>query len=111
MKKLMEQKRKAVFLDIDGTLVPLGGDEVNVEDIVQIEQAHQEGHLFFLSTARSLANIPRVFIQAPWLDGIVAAAGTHILLKNTEGGFTTIYHRQIPEKQLSAMGELYILYR
>jgi Cof subfamily protein (haloacid dehalogenase superfamily) len=108
MKKLMEQKRKAVFLDIDGTLVPLGGDEVNAEDIAQIEQAHHEGHLFFLSTARSLANIPAVFTQASWLDGIVAAAGTHILLKNTAGEFTTIYRKQIPEKQLSAICELYI---
>jgi Cof subfamily protein (haloacid dehalogenase superfamily) len=108
MKKLMGQIRKAVFLDIDGTLVPLGGDEVSAEDIAQIKQAHHEGHLFFLSTARSLANIPTLFTQASWLDGIVAAAGTHILLKNTTGGFTTIYHRHIPEKQLSAMCELYI---
>ncbi len=103
----MRHIRKAIFLDIDGTLVPLGSSEISGEDITQIEQAHHEGYLVFLSTARSYANIPSLFTNALWLDGIIAAAGTQVLLKESSNKFTTIYHNQIPGDQLSALCELY----
>ncbi|MDR0584435.1 MAG: HAD family hydrolase [Treponema sp.] len=99
--------RKAVFLDIDGTLIPQGKTRPGPEDTAAIEMAHNAGHLIFLSTARSLANIPPEFTGVPWLDGIVAAGGAHVLLKNTPAEFTTVYHKSIPVKLLSAIYELY----
>jgi Cof subfamily protein (haloacid dehalogenase superfamily) len=102
----MEQTRKAIFLDIDGTLVPQGRRGSGAEDRAMIELAHNAGHLVFLSTARSLANIPAEFGRAPWLDGIIAAAGAHVLLR-TQAEFTTVYHTCIPVEQISKMCELY----
>ncbi|MDR1576429.1 MAG: HAD hydrolase family protein [Treponema sp.] len=98
--------RKAVFLDIDGTLIPQGQAMPGAEDAAAVELTHNAGHLIFLSTARSLANIPPEFTAAPWLDGIVAAGGAHVLLKDA-AGLTTVYHTFIPVKLLSAMYELY----
>jgi Cof subfamily protein (haloacid dehalogenase superfamily) len=104
----MNHARKAVFLDIDGTLIPSGRSTVSAEDIVQITLAHNAGHLIFLNTARSLANIPAELIRAPWLDGIVAAAGAHILMAGASSGFTTIRSKRIPLPLLSAICEIYI---
>lgn len=103
----IEQTRKAVFLDIDGTLIAQGQTKSGVEDAAQVEKAHNDGHLIFLSTARSLANIPAEFIRAAWLDGIVAVAGAHVLLKGASAEFTTIYSKRIPGELLSAIFELY----
>ena len=104
----MDQTRKAVFLDIDGTLIPQGQSEAGAEDIAGITMAHNAGHLIFLNTARSLANIPPALSGAPWLDGIVAAAGAHILMADGASGFKTIYRRRIPAEQLAALSEVYI---
>jgi HAD superfamily hydrolase (TIGR01484 family) len=100
------QTRKAVFLDIDGTLIPQGQTMPGAEDAAAVELTHNAGHLIFLSTARSLANIPPEFTAAPWLDGIVAAGGAHVLLKDA-AELTTVYHKLIPMELLSAIYELY----
>ena len=102
----MGQIRKAIFLDIDGTLIPQGQTRPSAKDTAVIEMAHNVGHLIFLSTARSLADIPPEFTHALWLDGIVAAGGAHVLLKDA-AGFTTIHRKSIPVELLSAICELY----
>jgi hydroxymethylpyrimidine pyrophosphatase-like HAD family hydrolase len=93
---------KAVFLDIDGTLIyrnkgPFPGD------IGMIEAAHRQGHRIFLNTGRALANIPRTLREAPWIDGIVAGGGAHILLKGR-----TVYHKWMPEEIVRSVCAFYL---
>jgi hydroxymethylpyrimidine pyrophosphatase-like HAD family hydrolase len=71
---------KAVFLDIDGTLI-YKDEGPFPRDIAAIEEARKRGHRFFLSTGRALANIPPLLRDAPWVDGIIAATGTHVMIR------------------------------
>ncbi|AEF82825.1 YkrA [Leadbettera azotonutricia ZAS-9] len=87
--------RKAVFLDIDGTLITHGKGPFR-EDLDQIEEAARQGHLFFLNTGRALSNIPRFFLDYPCLSGICAGTGTHVLLEGR-----TIYHNWVKEEILA----------
>jgi Cof subfamily protein (haloacid dehalogenase superfamily) len=70
--------KKAVFLDIDGTLF-LNGLGPFVGDIDAIIEARKAGHAVFLSTGRSLGNLPHIFAGAGYFDGFVLAAGAHVV--------------------------------
>jgi Cof subfamily protein (haloacid dehalogenase superfamily) len=97
----MEDSRKAVFLDIDETLVTkLQGPFP--EDIGPIEEAHRRGHKIFLSTGRSLGHIPQALREAPWLDGIIAGAGAQVVM-----GDRTIYHKWVPREILPGICAFY----
>jgi Cof subfamily protein (haloacid dehalogenase superfamily) len=85
---------KAVFLDIDGTLIFCDKGPF-AEDVEQIKAARQQGHRIFLNTGRSFANIPPVLREAPWVDGIACGGGAHIMLEGT-----TVYHKWAPEEVL-----------
>jgi hydroxymethylpyrimidine pyrophosphatase-like HAD family hydrolase len=78
---------KAVFLDIDGTLI-FWDKGPFADDIEPIEAARRQGHRIFLNTGRSFANIPQVLREAPWVDGIACGGGAHIVL-----GGETVYHK------------------
>jgi Cof subfamily protein (haloacid dehalogenase superfamily) len=93
---------KAIFLDIDETLVT-GGKGPFPEDIAPIEEAHRRGHKLFLSTGRSLAHIPAILQKAPWLAGIVAGAGAQVLV-----GDRMLYHRWVKQEILPAICALYL---
>jgi Cof subfamily protein (haloacid dehalogenase superfamily) len=97
----MSNSQKAIFLDIDETLVTkLRGPFP--EDVGPIEEAHQRGHKIFLSTGRSLGHIPRTLREAPWLDGIIAGAGAQVIL-----GDRTLYHKWVPREILPAICAFY----
>jgi HAD superfamily hydrolase (TIGR01484 family) len=97
---------KAVFLDIDGTLITEREGPFD-DDVAAIEKARRRGHRFFLNTGRSLAVIPPSLAAAPWIDGIVAGDGSHILLK--EGGrLRTIRHVRLEEDLLCTVSAFYL---
>jgi hydroxymethylpyrimidine pyrophosphatase-like HAD family hydrolase len=87
---------KAVFLDIDGTLI-FWNQGPFADDIEQIKAVHRQGHRIFLNTGRSFANIPPVLREAPWVDGIACGGGAHIVM-----GGKTVYHKWAPEEVLRA---------
>jgi Cof subfamily protein (haloacid dehalogenase superfamily) len=93
---------KAVFLDIDGTLIFRDRGPF-VGDIEQIEAARRQGHRIFLNTGRALANIPPAIRQAPWVNGISCGGGAHILLDGK-----TIYHKWAPDDILRAAAAHYL---
>jgi Cof subfamily protein (haloacid dehalogenase superfamily) len=93
---------KAIFLDIDGTLL-LYGKGPFAEDIEQLEEAHKQGHHVFLNTGRSLANIPPSMLTASYLDGIVAGGGAHVII-----GGKTIHRKCIPEHLLTLVCDYYL---
>ena len=115
---MMKQTVKAIFLDIDGTLMAPGRNGPSTADTAAIQQARGAGHLFFLNTGRSLANIPQAFIRAPWLDGIVAAGGSHVLLaddlpcpawnKSRRPRLKTLYRKVIAQDMLKKACALFI---
>lgn len=94
--------RKAIFIDIDGTLIADGGHptEYNVE---QMQEARRQGHLVVLNTGRSYAFIPEELRKAEYIDGIVAGGGAHVILNGK-----TLHHQTIPEEQLCAIAALYL---
>lgn len=94
--------RKAIFLDIDGTLIAQG-DSPSDYDIEQLIEARKQGHMIFLNTGRSYAFIPKALRSASYVDGIIAGGGAHILLDGK-----TIYHRTISEQVLCEIAALYL---
>ncbi len=72
----MQKKRKLIFLDIDGTLVPerkppsaLAAEAVGL--------AREKGHKVFLCTGRNVAIIGKEVLRLGF-DGIIASAGAHV---------------------------------
>ena len=98
----MKKDPKAIFLDIDGTLI-LNNEGPFDEDIEQIKIAKEYGHLFFLNTGRALSNIPAVFKEAAYIDGMIMGSGTHVQLKGK-----TLYHKWIIEKLLISVCRYYL---
>jgi Cof subfamily protein (haloacid dehalogenase superfamily) len=88
---------KAIFLDIDGTLI-FQDKGPFADDIEQIYAARRQGHRVFLNTGRSFANIPQALREAPWVDGIACGGGAHIVVDGK-----TVYHKWAPEDVLCAV--------
>ena len=107
-------KKKAIFLDIDGTLIGREHDLVR-EDREAMEEASRKGHYLFLNTGRSFANIPPDLLLLPSLNGVAAGGGAHVLLADSPGTnnvtnkndvtvfkyrYKTIYHKYFSDELL-----------
>ncbi|MDR0597523.1 MAG: Cof-type HAD-IIB family hydrolase [Treponema sp.] len=97
----MNNAQKAIFLDIDETLITRLQGPFR-EDLEPIEEAHRRGHKIFLSTGRSLGHIPRTLREAPWLDGLIAGAGAQVVM-----GGRTLYHKWVPREILPSICAFY----
>jgi Cof subfamily protein (haloacid dehalogenase superfamily) len=102
VEKIMKKEPKAIFLDIDGTLI-LNDEGPFDGDIEQIKIAKEYGHLFFLNTGRAFSNIPAVLKEAAYIDGMIMGSGTNVRLKSK-----TIYHKWINEKTLASVCKFYL---
>ena len=67
--------RKAVFMDIDGTL--LGRNGISAKVISTIRKARAQGHLFFICTGRSKGYIPAILRNVDYIDGYIMSCGMH----------------------------------
>ena len=94
---------KAVFFDIDGTIMKHGKGPY-ADDMEVMEEAVNAGHLLFLNTGRAFSNIFPRLLNLPLWSGIAAGGGAHVLLKKQEKGnlpqYQTIYHKWIDEELL-----------
>ena len=83
-------EKTIVFLDVDGTLVHAAGNEYIPESAVEaVQTARRNGHLVYLCTGRSKAEIyPPIYEIG--IDGVIGAAGGFI-----EVGDQEIFHRTI----------------
>jgi len=81
--------RKIVFIDIDGTLVTDAG---NVPDSTRLacRKARENGHLLYLCTGRSKAEI-YPFILEMGFDGIIGAGGGFV-----ESQGEMLFHKKSP---------------
>ena len=93
----------SVFIDIDGTLITEDNSGPFDDDVSGIEKARQRGAIFFLSTGRSLSQIPKQLAEASWKDGVVAAGGAHVII-----GEKTIYHNWVPVPVLCEVAGLFL---
>ncbi len=77
---LSPKEKCAVFLDIDGTLLH-DSFIIPQRNIDVINAARAKGHLVFINTGRSWANIPSVLMeQIEKFDGIVAGSGAMVTI-------------------------------
>lgn len=86
--------RRAVFLDVDGTIVGEGG-RVARSTIAAIRQARANGHLMFLCTGRTNAELWPSLVDIGF-DGIIGAAGAWV----TVGGQVLLEHT-LPDAALA----------
>lgn len=82
--------RKIVFIDIDGTLCTNEGFVLESTEIA-IKEARKNGHLVYLCTGRSKAEIYD-FIMDIGFDGIIGAGGGYV-----EVGENMLYHKRFSE--------------
>lgn len=66
---------KAVFMDIDGTLMEKG--VISEKVIAAIRKARSCGHMFFICSGRSVGHLPKILREADFLDGFVMSCGMY----------------------------------
>lgn len=71
---------KAIFLDVDGTLVT-GHQEMSEKVKEGIKRARKNGHKVFICTGRNKAGIKNE-LTAVEFDGIIASAGSYVEIDN-----------------------------
>ena len=90
----MKPEKALVFFDLDGTL--LDKNHYPVASAVRaIRELRANGHLAFINTGRCMAMINQDILDVGF-DGVVAACGTHITLREH-----TIHNLLLPEALLS----------
>ena len=80
---------KIIFLDVDGTLVDYEG-QIPASAVEAVQQARKNGHLVYVSTGRSRAEMP----QDIWdigLDGMIGGNGSYV-----EHHGEVVMHQLIP---------------
>ncbi|HEX9027276.1 MAG TPA: Cof-type HAD-IIB family hydrolase [Clostridium sp.] len=85
--------RKIIFIDVDGTLC---NDEGQVPDsaALAVKEARKNGHLVYLCTGRSKAEIYDFIIEIGF-DGIIGAGGGFV-----EIGEDMLYHKKVSEENV-----------
>ena len=73
------EKRYAVFLDIDGTLIS-DSFRIPQENLDAIDAARAKGHKVFINTGRSWGNIPDELREQFNVDGVIAGSGAMIIV-------------------------------
>ena len=85
-------RRKAVFLDIDGTLTEPGHNEPSRSALTAVEEARKAGHFIFLCSGRNYGMLSPLLKYE--FDGVIASAGGYI-----ECGKEVIFDCPMTEEQ------------
>lgn len=92
--------KKIIFLDIDGTLCNDSGD-VPHSAATAVKKARENGHLVYLCTGRSKAEIYD-FIMNIGFDGIIGAGGGFV---EVEGHM--LYHKKVSDKNVKHLVDFF----
>ncbi|MFT8348518.1 Cof-type HAD-IIB family hydrolase [Clostridium saccharoperbutylacetonicum] len=92
--------RKIIFIDVDGTLC---NDEGFVPEsaAIAVKEARKNGHLVYLCTGRSKAEIYD-YIMEIGFDGIIGAGGGFV-----EVGNKMLYHKKVSEENVRHLVEFF----
>ncbi len=85
--------KKALFFDIDGTLMSEVTREIPDSTIAALRKARESGHLVFINTGRSYSQVGPVQ-EILEVDGWLCGCGTYV-----EADGEVLYHKEIPEDQ------------
>lgn len=77
----MLTNRKALFFDIDGTLLSEITGEIPASAVRALREASEKGHLTFINTGRTVCSIPTELKQLP-IAGFACGCGTYISYGN-----------------------------
>ena len=91
--------KKAVFLDIDGTLTVPGHNQPPAGAMEAVRRARQAGHKVFLSSGRALGMLSPLLNLG--FDGAVASAGGYVLC-----GGQVLYDHPMTQAQLDAARDI-----
>ena len=84
---------KAIFFDIDGTIISELTGDVPESAAAGIRAAKEAGHLVFINTGRTFSCVPEALKQMDF-DGFLCGCGTHILYHGKE-----LYYRQASREE------------
>lgn len=73
----MNNERYGFFLDIDNTLYTKG--IIPQQNLDAIDYVRSKGHMVFINTARSLANVPEIVKNLP-VDGFITSIGCRVII-------------------------------
>lgn len=85
--------RKALFFDIDETLLSRNTGEVPESAVKALGLARDQGHMTFVNTGRTITTLPGMFDTLPF-DGFLCGCGTYI-----QYGEEVLSARSIPSKR------------
>lgn len=87
--------KKIIFFDIDGTLVICEGKEYIPNSAIEaIQLARENGHLVYLCTGRSKAEIYQYILDVG-IDGVIGAGGGYVEIDDK-----ILYHKKVSEVSL-----------
>lgn len=95
-------KKKALFFDIDGTLLSEVTKQVPESAKKALQQARECGHLVFINTGRSYAELGEIKEMVD-VDGWLCGCGTYIQV-----GENVLYHRVMPAEQRERICQLIV---
>jgi len=91
---------KLIFLDVDGTLTPPGGQEPPESAVRAIKRAQERGHKVFLCSGRNNAMMEPLYKYG--FDGGIASCGGFVFAGNE-----TLYDNPMPEDQKNRLITLF----
>ena len=90
---MMNKRTKALFFDIDGTLLSEKTRRVPESAVKALSQARERGYLVFINTGRVFAHLTEIRSQVE-ADGFLCGCGTRILVRGrTEYAYTIPHER------------------
>jgi len=69
--------KKIIFFDIDGTIFSHRSFDISDNTKAAIKQTKANGHLVFINTGRSFAEIPKEILDLNF-DGLICGCGSYI---------------------------------
>ena len=88
-------EKKALFFDIDGTLLSEKDRQVPHSAVLALKKARENGHLVFINTGRTYCQTKgiRAMVET---DGLLCGCGTYIVAEDC-----VLYNRVVPETERS----------
>ena len=97
----VQNKRYAIFLDIDGTLLRKSLDALQ-RNIDVIQKVRSLGHKVLINTGRSTAYMPEEMDVEKYFDGVISGAGARIILDKKE-----IFCKLMPDTAIRRFCEIW----
>ena len=99
----MNTNVRAIFLDIDGTLLPFGADAPCEQDQAALRRARAAGHRVLVNTGRASGFLPPALTKADYLDGFLCGCGTQLMMAGR-----TVFGQQVPREALHEIAAYFL---